>query len=108
MRRFFQKIKHMPLTISLAATAIVFTAIAIKGAGSIYDDSERDRLTTPVLSLVFNGINDGEYPWDAFSGKTNETISEASAAEVSEAAQESASEASDTANAETTAMETTA
>ena len=93
----------MPLTISLAATAIVFTVIAIKGTGSIYDDSERNRLTTPILSLVFNGINDGEYPWDVFSDKTNDVQMENSDAEVSEAAQESVSEAAEPANVETTA-----
>ncbi len=103
MRSFFQKIKRMPLTISLAATAIVFTVIAIKGTGSIYDDSERNRLTTPILSLVFNGINDGEYPWDVFSDKTNDVQMENSDAEVSEAAQESVSEAAEPANVETTA-----
>lgn len=103
MRSFFQKIKRMPLTISLAATAIVFTVIAIKGTGSIYDDSERNRLTTPILSLVFNGINDGEYPWDVFSDKTNDVQMENSDAEVSEAAQKSVSEAAEPANVETTA-----
>ena len=55
-----------PLLITVLSTSLLFTGFGLAGMTNIYSGESRDIKTTPFLSSVFTGINDGIYPWDIF------------------------------------------
>lgn len=94
-------IKKCPVFILLVNTGLLFTIIGIIGRNSIYADQEYDPVSSPVMSVVFTGINDDIYPWQMFSNESsevmaqeNEDIEEAALLEAEASEGESASAAS--------------
>lgn len=65
-------LKKAPLVILIIISSILFTVMGIVGIGNIYATQEQDPFTTPFLSRVFTGINDGIYPWDIFDSEKRE------------------------------------
>lgn len=61
-----------PLLITVLSTSLLFTGFGIAGMKNIYFGENRDIKTTPFLSGVFTGINDGIYPWDIFNNDKRE------------------------------------
>lgn len=64
--------KKAPLIILIISSALLFTLFGVLGMGNIYATQEQNFLTTPFLSRVFTGINDGIYPWDIFDSEKRE------------------------------------
>ena len=91
-------IKKCPVFILMVSTGLIFTIIGIVGRMNVYADQEYNPLTTPVLSVMFTGMNDGIYPWQVFTGEDIQTIAKGNVPEnapeagVSEAGKEEAEE----------------
>lgn len=91
-------IKKCPVFILMVSTGLIFTIIGITGRMSVYAGQEYDPLTTPVLSVMFTGMNDGIYPWQVFTGEDTQTMAKGNVPEnapeagVSEAGTEEAEE----------------
>lgn len=63
-------IRKCPLFIVLTGTGLIFTLIGILGKSNIYAGQEYDPVSTPVLALMFRGINDDIYPWQIPGGES--------------------------------------
>ena len=74
-------IKKCPFFLLLIGTGLIFTIIGIAGRMSIYAEQEYHPLTTPVLAVMFTGINDGIYPWQVFAGESAQTMAQGNGAE---------------------------
>lgn len=69
-------IKKCPFFLLLVSTGIIFTFIGIMGRMSVYANQEYHPLTTPILAVMFTGINDGIYPWQVFTGESAQTMAQ--------------------------------
>lgn len=72
-------IRQCPLLVVLVVTGFLLTLAAIGGKNNIYEEQEYSPLKTPLLSIVFTGINDDIYPWQILveAGKETEVMAEA-------------------------------
>lgn len=66
--------KKTPVILMLLITTLFFTVLGAIGSGNIYSLQRQDYWTTPFLSRVFTGINDGIYPWDIFVREKREAL----------------------------------
>ena len=69
-------IKKCPFFLLLVSTGLIFTFIGIAGRMSVYADQEYHPLTTPVLAVIFTGINDGIYPWQVFTKESAQAMAQ--------------------------------
>lgn len=69
-------IKKCPVFLLLVSTGLIFTIIGIIGRMSVYAGQEYNPLTTPILSVMFTGINDGIYPWHVFTGGDTQVMAQ--------------------------------
>lgn len=69
-------IRKCPVLIILISTGLLFTIIGIGGKNNIYAEQEYDPLTTPIMSVMFTGLNDEIYPWQMFTNKTSEVMAQ--------------------------------
>ena len=67
-------IKKCPVFILMVSTGLIFTIIGIIGRMNVYAGQEYNPLTTPILSVMFTGMNDGIYPWQIFTGGDTQTM----------------------------------
>ncbi len=77
-------IKKCPVFILLISTGLLFTIIGIIGRNSIYAQQEYDPLTTPVMAVMFTGLNDNIYPWQVFSYEKREVMAQGTESTVQE------------------------
>lgn len=62
-----KKLKHMreyPFLAIIIGSAILFTAIGYIGKNNVYADYSVDFIKTPQLTVVFEGMKEGKYPWE--------------------------------------------
>lgn len=69
-------IRKCPVLVILISTGLLFTIIGIAGKSSIYADQKYDPVTTPIMSVMFTGLNDEIYPWQIFTDKTSEVMAQ--------------------------------
>lgn len=69
-------IKKCPVLVILMVTGLFFTIIGICGRNNIYADQEYDPLTTPIMAVMFTGINDEIYPWQMFVYQDSEVMAQ--------------------------------
>lgn len=58
-------LKRCPLTVMLAVSAVLLTAVAWANRGGIYREYDRNGNAVPALSLLLEAAKDGVYPWSA-------------------------------------------
>lgn len=63
-----KNLKKCPLLLLILFTGVLFTIVAAVGKQNIYADLEYDPLKTPLLSVLFTGVQDDIYPWQMLSG----------------------------------------
>jgi len=63
--KLFRKLGKYPFMMSLSASAVILTATAYMGKNSVYADYSVDLLKNPRLAVVFEGLKDNNYPWEA-------------------------------------------
>lgn len=63
-----KNLKKCPLLLLILFTGVLFTIVAAVGKQNIYADQEYDPLKTPLLSVLFTGVQDDIYPWQMLSG----------------------------------------
>ena len=63
-----QNLKKCPLLLLILFTGVLFTIVAAVGKQNIYADQGYDPLKTPLLSVLFTGVQDDIYPWQMLSG----------------------------------------
>lgn len=95
--------KRFALLCILALTALPLMLIGWSGRNTLYSEYELNPLRQPGLTLVFQGIHDGIYPWQSLIRPKEEGEEEASAADSSSA--DEAAAAGITAGAGSTAAE---
>ena len=88
MKNFLEICKKYPLLLLLLATAAAFTAAGLAGKDTLYAAYRLEDVAEPSLGVVFRGIRDGVYPWEAFQGGSLPTSSSA----VSNSAEEGGAE----------------
>lgn len=69
-------IKKCPVFILLISTGLLFTIIGISGRKNIYAEQEYDPFTTPIMAVMFTGINDNIYPWQLFLHESREVMAQ--------------------------------
>lgn len=74
-------VKKCPVFLLLLGTGLIFTIIGIIGRTNVYAGQEYEPLTTPVLAVMFTGINDDIYPWQVFTGERTQTMAQGNAPE---------------------------
>ncbi|MDE6186000.1 MAG: hypothetical protein K2G39_11305, partial [Lachnospiraceae bacterium] len=74
-------IKKCPVFLLLVSTGLIFTIIGMIGRMSVYSEQEYHPLTTPVLAVMFTGINDGIYPWQVFTGESAQAMAQGNIAQ---------------------------
>lgn len=72
-------IKKCPVFMLLISTGLLFTIIGIGGRRNIYAEQEYEPLTTPVMALMFRGLNEDKYPWQILSRESQEVMAADSA-----------------------------
>lgn len=72
-------IKKCPVFMLLISTGLLFTIIGIGGRSNIYAEQEYEPLTTPVMALMFRGLNEDKYPWQILSRESQEVMAADSA-----------------------------
>ncbi|WP_130837113.1 GDSL-type esterase/lipase family protein [Lachnoclostridium sp. Marseille-P6806] len=97
MRRIsdvFRGLRAMPLFTTLMITTLSASALGAAGRGRLYDDSMFDPLRQPYLSLVFQGLREGVFPWELAErrGEAAKAGGEDAQASASEAAGKGAEE----------------
>ena len=80
MDLFRQLWKRIPLIIILVATSLLFTLIGWSGRNTIYASQSIDLKRQPYLTLFFEGLHEGVYPW----GQSASTSDEEEAGELEE------------------------
>ncbi len=70
--KFIRNLGKYPFMMLLIISAVILTLAAYLGKNSVYADYSVDVLKHPRLSVVFEGIKDGTYPWG--KAKENETV----------------------------------
>lgn len=65
---------HAPVLLLVVVTFILFTILGAFGKGKLYDDGELDLKKEPILSLVFGGIKEGQYPWQLLAQEKNAAV----------------------------------
>ena len=63
-----KNLKKCPLLLLILFTGVLFTIVAAVGKQNIYADQGYDPLKTPLLSVLFTGVQDDIYPWQMLSG----------------------------------------
>lgn len=63
-----KNLKKCPLLLLIFFTGVLFTIVAAVGKQNIYADQGYDPLKTPLLSVLFTGVQDDIYPWQMLSG----------------------------------------
>lgn len=58
----------------LISTQILLSVIALGGRKTVYAQLEHDDLKWPMLSLVFQGMNEEIYPWEVLAHKDSVTV----------------------------------
>lgn len=86
-------IKKCPVFMLLISTGLLFTIIGIGGRSNIYAEQEYEPLTTPVMALMFRGLNEDKYPWQILSRESQEVMATdpADAEEMTDVSDESSS-----------------
>lgn len=72
-------IKKCPVFMLLISTGLLFTIIGIGGRRNIYAEQEYEPLTTPVMALMFRGLNEDKYPWQILNRESQEVMAADSA-----------------------------
>lgn len=67
-------IKKCPVFMLLISTGLLFTIIGIGGRRNIYAEQEYEPLTTPVMALMFRGLNEDKYPWQILNRESQEVM----------------------------------
>ena len=80
-----KNLKKCPLLLLILFTGVLFTIVAAVGKQNIYADQGYDPLKTPLLSVLFTGVQDDIYPWQMLSGA--EPVSAQKASKENDAAQ---------------------
>lgn len=68
--------KNMPLLLGLLLSTGVFTILGATGRGNIYKEYGINLWKEPVLTVMFEGIKDGVYPWKMIYAASVEESSE--------------------------------
>jgi hypothetical protein len=115
--------KRCRLLVLLSVSTVALSLVGYLGKNNVYAGNSVDLIKSPQLAVVFEGMEQGKYPWDmlAFDSKqANATVSESSTPAVEEtaasaettaggetaASAETSASAEATVSAETTASET--
>lgn len=61
--KFIRNLGKYPFMMLLIISAVILTLAAYLGKNSVYADYSVDIFKHPRLSVVFEGIKDGTYPW---------------------------------------------
>lgn len=60
-------IKKCPVFLLLAVTGMIFSLLGIIGRKTVYQEYQFDRIKSPYLSLMMEGISKGTEPWEIFA-----------------------------------------
>ena len=63
MKKIFIILKKIPLVILVIVTMILLSAVGLLEKGDSYVNLNYDPVKKPAVSLIFQGIHDGIYPW---------------------------------------------
>ena len=63
MKKFRHIVKKIPLVILVSLTMILLSVVGLLAKKGAYVNLNYDPWKKPAVSLIFQGIHDGIYPW---------------------------------------------
>ena len=70
--KHFRNLKRYHFLFAVAASTLLLSLLGYAGKNSVYADYSVDILKVPQLAVVFEGIKDGNYPWNIVDGNPKE------------------------------------
>lgn len=68
--------KRTSLLLGLLISTVIFTIISVTGRFSIYEDYPLNLWEQPTLTVMFEGVKDGIYPWEMIHVATKDTMND--------------------------------